>query len=334
MPTALVIGGPGVISTHTIAGLLEQGWQVSLFSRASQTAGEVDPLVDFHRGDRHTPGALEDIFDSVRPDVVLDFVGYVKEDAEQVVKMARGRTGQVIFVSTVDVYGYPLTRLPMREDDPWQPQTISPYAARKRECEAVLRAAHEAGDFPVTIARPTYSFGPRFLLSALDRAAGPHLLYRLKERMPILSPGDGAALIHASSAVNTGRVIAALAGEERAFGRDYTAGQPGALLYDDYIRMLAACVGEEPLLVHVPTDVILSFQDPGMADNLLAELTRFHLYWSLERFCGDFPGFAFRPRQEAAQAAVDWNFAQGLVRYEERVDDRIITRWQAAMRHF
>ena len=58
-----------------------------------------------------------------------------------------------VLVSTVDTYGYPLSHIPMREDDPPAP-TRNPYGAAKRACEElVARLLTEAGR-PATVVRP------------------------------------------------------------------------------------------------------------------------------------------------------------------------------------
>ena len=66
----------------------------------------------------------------------------------------RGRVGQVIFVRTIDVYGYPLHRIPQAERDPRVP-TITDYAEQKKQCESLLEEAAADGTFVLTIARPS-----------------------------------------------------------------------------------------------------------------------------------------------------------------------------------
>jgi hypothetical protein len=63
---------------------------------------------------------LERAFNSFNPDLVLDMACFLPEHAEQIARLAVDRVEQFIFVSTVDVYGFPLTCLPMSETEPWQ----------------------------------------------------------------------------------------------------------------------------------------------------------------------------------------------------------------------
>ena len=330
----MVVGGPGVISSSAIQELADRGDTVLVFNRSTDRFGEVDRRVRTLAGDRDRPRELESVFEEFGPDVVLDFACYLPDQARRMVAMAEGRVSHLVVASTVDVYGYPLTHLPFREDDPWQPATISQYAADKRLCEEILRANHDPETLPVTIVRPAYSFGPRFLLSALDRAGGPALIHRLRNRLPILVPGDGTTLIHVSSGYNTGRMAAALIGVSMAIGNEYTLAHPEFTDYAGYMRLLGSALDVEPVLACVPSDVILSVDDPAMEGNLLAELLRYNIAFSADRFMADVPGFEFEPLETAARRAVEWNVERGLITDAPIIDDRIIAAFHARTRGF
>lgn len=330
----MVIGGPGTISTSAIEELVERGETVLVFNRSVGRFGELDPRVRTVAGDRDRPGELESAFEEFEPDVVLDFACFLPGQAQRMVDLAKGRVDHLIVASTVDVYGYPLTHLPFREDDPWQPATISQYAADKRRCEEILQAHHDPTTLPITIVRPSYSFGPRFILSALDRAGGPALIHRLRNRLPILVPGDGTTLLHVSSGCNTGRMTVALIGLPQAIGNEYTLAHPGFTDYAGYVRLLGRALGVEPVLACVPTDVILSVDDPAMEGNLLAELLRYNIAFSADRFMTDVPEFEFEPLETAARRAVEWNVRHGRITDAPIVDDRIIAAFHARTRDF
>ncbi len=159
MQKVMVIGGPGNISSSTIQELVNKGFGVGLFSFPNSPFDEVDKRVKIFPGDRNQPDQLENAFKDFCPEVVLDLACFLPEQATSAVKMAVGKVSQYLFASTVDVYGYPLTRLPMREHDPWQPGTLSQYAANKRTCESIFHAHQHPEKFPLTIVRPAYSFG-------------------------------------------------------------------------------------------------------------------------------------------------------------------------------
>jgi nucleoside-diphosphate-sugar epimerase len=333
---ALFIGGPGTLSASAIQALLEQSYQVGVFSHPSRFS-ELPLQARSYPGDRHDTSALVSAIQDFNPDIILDFVCYSPQEAEQTLSLVVGKVRQFIFVSTVDVYGYPLSRLPLREDDPWHELTQSQYAADKRLCEAIFRSKYHPTQFPLTIARPAYSFGPRFILSFTSRAYGVHMLRRLKAGSPVLVPGDGTTLMHVSSAENTGRMIAALVDAPQALGKDYTCGHPTFTTQDGYIRLFAGALGVQPNLVHVPTDVITSIDHPEARTCLLHALTRFNVAFSIDRFLRDFPEFRWNiPIEAWARQVVEWNERNGYLipTDDEFFDDLVIASWRKCLQHY
>lgn len=326
MDRVLFIGGPGTLSASTIADLLQRGCHVAVFSIGKKFP-ELDPHVDAIAGDRDDPAALKNALESFRPDVVLDFVLFTPTQAEQTLQIVQGRLRQYIFVSTVDVYGYPLSHLPLHEDDPWHPQTQSPYAENKRQCEQFFQAHFHPTRFPLTIARPAYSFGPRFILSFMSRAQGVYMLRRLQTGRPVLVPGDGTTLMHVSAAPNTGKMIAALVEAPVAIGKSYTCAHPAFTTHEGYVELFARALGVVPHTVHIPTDLIISVDHPDARGSLLHALTRFNVAFSIERFLRDFPEFRWQITLELwAKHVVEWNIQQGLLEAADGdiLDDRLI----------
>lgn len=332
---ALVIGGPGTLSASAIHALHNRGYQVAVFSHPRRFA-ELDAGVTAIGGDRDEPGALKQVIADIKPDVILDFVLYTPEQAQAAYAQVKGRVRQYIFVSTVDVYGYPLSRLPFREDDPWHKQTQSLYAENKRLCEEYFRARHHPAHFPLTIARPAYSFGPRFILSFMSRDEGTAMLRRLRDGRPVMVPGDGTTLMHVSAAQNTGQMIAALVDAPQALGKDYTVGHPVSTTHDGYVHLLSRALDVQPKIVHIPTDFITSLDRPEVKNCLLHALTRYNVSFSIDRFLRDFPEFQWAVSLEDwAKRIVQWNIQQKMLDGAEKplVDDEIIEAWEGSWKH-
>ena len=221
---AFFIGGPGTLSTSAIQDLLVRGYEVAVFSRPTHF-DELPSGVRTYPGERHQPNALKNAFDDFLPDVVLDFICFTPQEAEQTRESVTGKGSPVHFCQHSGCLWLSLSDLPFCENDPWHAETQSQYAADKRQCEEIFKSPGPAS-LPLTIARPAYSFGPRFILSFTSRDYGVHMLRRLRDGRPILIPGDGTTLMHVSSALNTGRMIAALVDAPQAVGNDYTCGHP------------------------------------------------------------------------------------------------------------
>ena len=154
----LIIGGTGLISSPMAQLFLERGDQVTHYNRGKADIYPVPAEVRQIQGDRTDYPTFErQMQEAGHFDVVIDMVGYLPEDGESVVRAFAGRTGHFIFCSTVDVYQKPATRYPITEAEPYG--GLNAYSTRKIKIEKTLLAAHERGDFPVTIIRPAHTYG-------------------------------------------------------------------------------------------------------------------------------------------------------------------------------
>lgn len=303
---ALILGGPGTLSASTVQLLLEKDYELAVFSH-SRLIHELPRSVRVYAGDRRHSSNLQSAFEDFKPDILLDFICFTPQEAEQIKQLASGKVRQFVFVSTVDVYGYPLSQLPLPETAPWYPETQAQYAADKRQCEAIFKSA-DPKQLPLTIVRPAYSFGPRFILSFTSRAYGIHMLRRLRDGRPVLVPGDGTTLMHVSSAHDTGRMIATVVDAQQAIGNEYTCGHPEFTTHSGYLNLFAHSLGVDPNPVHIPSDIIVSYPEPEACTCLLHALTCFNVAFSVERFMRDFPEFKWEVKLEDwAKHVVDWN---------------------------
>lgn len=325
----LFIGGPGTISTATIQEISDRGDSVGLFTHPSSLSKPLDSRIKTYPGDRNDTSALAAAVDEFKPDVVLDFVCFTPHQAEALVPLIKGKLVQFIFVSTVDVYGYPLKRIPFRESDPWN-EPVGSYAANKVLCEQ----AFQRSGLPLTIVRPTYSFGPDFVLSPMSHAGGFSMITRLRNQMPVLVPGDGTTLMHVSAAPNTGRMIACTVGASQTINTDYTVGQPTFMTQDEYIQLFADVLGVKATIVHIPTELILSFDDPETERSLLHTLTGFNVAFSVDKFSSHFPDFEWHTTlEEWARYYIEENDRRGTFPPPEDLifDDRLIAAWYSAI---
>lgn len=323
------IGGPGNLSASAIDELHKRSYQIAVFSNGKYFA-ELDPDINRYQGDRNDPARLQEAIEDYKPDIILDFSLFTPTQAEQIFHLVDGKIRQYIFISTVDVYGYPLSRLPFREDDLWYPTTQSVYAQNKRQSEAFLRTHYHPARFPLTIVRPAYSFGPRFLLSFMSYEDGYAMLRRLKNGRPVLVPGDGTTLMHVSAAPNTGKMIATLVDSSRAIGKDYTCGHPVFTTHAGYVRLMAHALGVEPNMVNIPTELITAVNHPAAQSSLLHGLTRFNVAFSIDRFLRDFPEFQWKVSLDNwARQVVEAIQRQGIFDEpdEDILDDKIIKAW-------
>ena len=251
----LIIGGTGLISTYTTQLLAARGDDVTLYNRG-QSIYPTPVGVKTILGDRtHYETFVTQIAEAGVFDVVIDMVGYHPDDAECVVRAFRGRTVQFIFCSTVDVYLKPATLYPYTEAEAYG--GLNDYASNKVKIEKRLWQAHQAGDFPVTIIRPAYTYGEgRGPLHSLGW--GTAYMDRIRRGLPVVVHGDGTALWTACHAADVGAAFAAACGKEITFGKAYhTAGEEWMPWNTYHARVAEALAAPPPRLVHIPTDLLV-----------------------------------------------------------------------------
>ena len=91
-------------------------------------------------------------------DVVVDWIAFTPEQIERDLELFRGRTRQYIFISSASAYQKPSTDYLITESTPLG-NPFWDYSRNKIACEErLLRAWREEG-FPVTIVRPSLTYG-------------------------------------------------------------------------------------------------------------------------------------------------------------------------------
>lgn len=325
----LIIGGTGLISTAITRFLVERGDAVTLYNRG-QTKADIPEGYNTITGNRKDYATFEAQMAEVGNfDAVIDMIGFVPGDVESAVRAFQGRVGQFIFCSTVDVYTKPAHRYPVREDAERQPMLSFPYAYNKEKCERLLEAAHERGDFPVTIIRPAHTYGEGRGLIHSFGLGGAYYFNRIRLGKPIITHGDGSSLWAACHRDDVGRAFAAAVGNERTFGEGYHTASEEPMTWNQYHQTVAQAMNApEPELVHIPTDVLFeiapkeaewcreNFQYNNIFDNTAAK-TDLNFRYTI-------------PFVEGVRRIVDWLDAHGRIhdKDEPEIYDKIIERWR------
>lgn len=118
----LVLGGTKFLGRHAVAHALEQGHEVTTFTRG-QTNPELFPEAEHLHGDRD--GGL-DALSGREWDGAVDTSGYVPQVVRQSAELLRDAVQRYVFVSTISVYGDP-------EEE---------YGANKLACEHVVEEVY------------------------------------------------------------------------------------------------------------------------------------------------------------------------------------------------
>jgi len=277
----LIIGGTGLISTSISRQLLEAGHDLTLYNR-----GETDPRLpggyQVINGDRTDFKAFEgQMADAGTFDCVIDMICFHPDQAENDIRVFQGRTGQFIFCSTVDVYTKPPASFPVTESH--ERRALSDYGRDKARCEDLFMAAHQEGQFPVTIIRPAHTYGEGGGIIHTF-GFGSYFLDRLREGRPVIVHGDGEALWVSCHIDDVARAFVNAVGNPKAFGNAYHVTGEAWQTWNQYHERLAEAIGApKPSIVHIPADILvriapeetmityLNFQYTNIMDNSAAK---------------------------------------------------------------
>ena len=330
----MFLGGPGNISDSAITYFLKKEIPVAVIKRSHGGLLGYEGKIRVYYGNRDCKEVLVDAFMDFRPDIVLDCTCFELCQADTVVCALREvPCRRFLFISTADVYGYPLSRLPMGEDDPMRAPN-GKYAEDKKAIEELYRRELEGTSIGYTIIRPGYSLGKTFCMSAFGRDRGIWLVARIRQGMPVYSPGDGTTLIDAGAAYNTGRMIARICEEDSTIGQIYNCAHNRAVTYDEYLQAFGEALGKPVKIVHIPTDFLFSLDRQEVKESVLGELARFHLYFSVDKFHRQFPDFEWE--YSLADAIREFIAYQesigGFEGAQEPVfEDKVVKLWQEEM---
>ena len=176
----LFIGGTGVISTASTQLAAARGIDLTLWNRGRR-AIDLPARVKTVAVDIEDAGGAAAAIAGAQFDVVVNWIAFRPEDIERDLKLFAGRTRQYVFISSASAYQKPATNYLISESTPltnphWE------YSRNKIACEERLLRAYREEGFPITIVRPSLTYGETQIplavnswtksYTAVDRMAG------------------------------------------------------------------------------------------------------------------------------------------------------------------
>jgi nucleoside-diphosphate-sugar epimerase len=272
MASVLFIGGTGLISSECAALAARQGWEVCVLNRGHRAAPE------------GTTGIVADIArpEEVRAavggrwfDVVANFIAYKPEDVARDVDLfwgrcGSGRKGQYVLVSSCACYQKPPGNYRVDERTP----LLNPfwgYAQLKIACEEMALKLHRERGVPVTIVRPSLTYGVSRIPAAYHNSAYSWTTaQRFLTGKPVIVHGDGTGLWQITHAADFAKGFVGLLGNAAAIGEAFNITTDEVLRWDEILTIQAELLGVKANLIHIPTDFIARF-DPAKAAGLYGD---------------------------------------------------------------
>jgi nucleoside-diphosphate-sugar epimerase len=322
----LFIGGTGNISGACAELLHERGHQVAVVTRGKSA---VPPHFKAFVAERADTRVMRSIFETTRPDVVLDFIAFDVPEVAADYELCRGAVQQFIFISSATVYTRPAPKLPYTEDSP-RGNSAWDYAQKKLACERWLEERWERERFPVTLVRPAHTYSCRWVPNVISSSTFS-VAARLLEGKPVFVPDDGQIPWTLTAATDFAEGLAALVGRDEALGESFHITGDEVLTWNQiYGEIASALKVRDPGIVQIPTDFICQVA-PQYTGNLRGDKAHPGIYDNskLRKLA---PGFKAKvPFREGIRQSIEWLLVhpehQNLNPAVDQAIDQIVSSW-------
>jgi NAD dependent epimerase/dehydratase len=235
MKTALVTGADGFIGSHLTELLIEKGYKVRALAQYNSfnNWGWLEDIpenknLEIMTGDIRDPHFCKTL--TIDIDIVFHLAAliaipysymapdsYIDTNIKGTLYMCQAArengVGRFIHTSTSEVYGT-AQNVPINESHPKQPQ--SPYSASKIGADAIALSFYHAFNFPVTIARPFNTYGPR----QSARAIIPTIISQIIKGHKLIKVGDLTPTRDMNYVKDTCKCIVSIAENDNTLGRE------------------------------------------------------------------------------------------------------------------
>ena len=265
----LFIGGTGVISSAVSQMAIDRGIDLYLLNRGKnqQFVPQDAKVIKSDIRDRKASTKLLKLHSF---DVVVNWVAYIPLHVEADVEFFKGRTGQYIFISSASAYQKPASHWLITESTPlanpwWQ------YSRDKIACEERLMAEYRENGFPVTIVRPTFTYGVNSIPAAVNSWARPWTLVdRMRKGKKVIIHGDGTTLWTMTHNTDFAKGFLGLMGNVQSIGQAVHITSDEALTWRQIYEAIASAAGAKLKPVYITSEVICKF-NPELTGTLLGD---------------------------------------------------------------
>jgi len=317
----LFIGGTGLISTASTRLAVERGIDLYLLNRGSdpdRARGATTILADAHDEEAAARALAGHQFDAV-----VDWVAFTPEDIERDIRLFGGRTGQFIFISSASVYLKPLGDWIIREDTPLA-NPFWDYSRNKIACEERLMREYRDTGFPVTIVRPSLTYGDTQIPLCVNSWQLPYTaVARMRAGKQVIVPGDGTSLWTITHNSDFAVGFVGLLARRAAIGHAVNIMSDEVLTWDQIYRQTAAAAGADARIVHIASDFIAACM-PDMAGTLIGDKAGSAVFdtTKIKRFVPEFR--AVTPYAEGIKRTIAWFDADPA---RQKVDTEMDADW-------
>jgi nucleoside-diphosphate-sugar epimerase len=330
----LFIGGTGLISSGCIAATEAAGHELWLLNRGRSSLESTVPAQRTITADAADPAALREALGGHEFDTVVQWVGFTPEHVAQDIETFAS-AGQYVFISSASAYEKPPSHWLVTESTPLRNRYWD-YSRKKIACEQVLREAHASSGFPITIVRPSLTYGLSQIPTIIGSWERPFTIVdRMRRGAKVIVPGDGTSIWTLTHNSDFAKGLVGLFGKPGAIGEDFHITSDEALDWNQIYALVAEAAGVELDLLHVPSDGIVA-ADPGLTGSLLGDKI-YSTVFDNSKLRGIVPDFqATVPFRDGIRETVAWFDAdpsrQAIDHAANELWDRIVAIYSQALR--
>jgi len=311
---ALVIGGTGPTGPFVVDGLLVRGYQVTIYHRGTHEVDFSGPVEHLH-GDPFSRDDLERDLGASHFDLVVSNYGRLRYIAEVLAGHTQriiGITGGRTYLGYIDpVHNPEGMPLPIPEDAPVHTnRDLDRFSFGVAETERQLMAAHQRGDFQVTILRYPRVYGPHQLVPDM----WPIVKRALDRRHHIVVPADGLRIRNTGYAENVAHAVLLAIDQPQSAGQTYNVADERYLTLKEKVNLIAKILGHQWEVVEA--------QHPW-AEAIASSYARpsFHFMFDITKIRTELGYRDVVPTAEAVRRTVTWLVENHPSVINERVEE-------------
>jgi nucleoside-diphosphate-sugar epimerase len=256
----LFIGGTGLISSACSDLVLARKHQLYILNRGKSQKHPLPSGAKLIKADAYGSVAdIEAILGPLEFDVVVDWVAYTPEDVERDIAVYQRRTKQFVFISSASAYEKPPGNYLITEQTPLR-NPYWEYSQKKIASEERLMQAYRASSFPVTIVRPSLTYGVSQIPLSVGSWQHPYtVIDRIKRGKKLIVPGDGTSLWVLTWNEDFAKGLVGLFGNEKTIGEAFHITSDEVVTWNRIYNEVYSAFGMEPNLIHIPSDLIAAY---------------------------------------------------------------------------
>jgi nucleoside-diphosphate-sugar epimerase len=259
----LFIGGTGVISEGVSRVAAERGFDLYLLNRGSRSI-LVPENARLIQADYSDPGSVAAALKGQEFDAVVNWIAFTPEQVKKDIALFSDHTGQYFFISSASAYQKPVQHYLITEATPlanpyWQ------YSRDKIACEELLMHEFRTNGFPVTIVRPSLTYGNTMIPVGVSCWRKPWTVVdRIRKGKKIIVHGDGTSLWVMTHNTDLAQGLLGLIGNRDALGEAFQITSDEVLTWNQIYEEIGQAAGRKPEVVHIPSDFLAAVLPDAM----------------------------------------------------------------------